>query len=503
LALATCALLSLEHLGAHESCTMQYGSRCSLVVLLSTCTGIPVFGQQYVESEWAANLARELTGSHFDLVRGWVNVEQAGRVLAEVPSADITVPCMKFGIFGHTLFDLVEPCGNVTIPPEGLDFTTTFGEYHVPGGDAIVGELEQVDNAFSKYTAYAVAVCLTLYGLYCLSVPSTRRNFIKSVKEATSGKLSVDEEDQMASPEEREQEEKDKLDPNSDKFICPGNIYRLITVMHPGEVGVVQWGSYVMKAAICAYMQFYLPINILMAVFKQWQFNSIKSPFYFIYNAGSFATQFAALGSVCTLFANKCASVIEKDASAFYYLLSHDEPEGNAEVEAAPASGASKVDPLLAKSDPKAAAAAAAMSKLPKIEVPQWLLTRHEQFWGFLNMLISCVSAVLLMLAMFMKVATFTGDIMNIAVIAVSLYIVFDLDDKVMDSDPKLRPRYRRTVLKQTELLEKDPLWIKRMASFTVFWIKASIPLGLLMIVLVSWKSTSNGLVIGGDPFQK
>lgn len=467
--------------------------------------GVPVHSRQPVDSEWAVNLAREITGSHFDLVRGWVYSEEAGQGLAEVPSTKITVPCMKLEIFKHTLFDLVEPCGNVTIPPEGLDFKTAFGVYHVPGGDAMDAELEQVDNAFSKYTSGFMAVCFALYGLYYVAVPSNRRKFMESLKEAQSGKLSVEQVDNQATPEEREQEEKDKLDPNSDKFICPGNIYRLITVMHPGEVGFSQWLSYVAKAAVCAYMQFYLPVNILTAVFKQWQFNNIKSPLYFIYNLSSFFTQFAALGSVCTLFANKCISVIEQDAMAFYYLLSHDEPslppdepQGNA----ATSSGASKVDPLLAKSDPKAAMSAA-MSSLPKMHVPQWLLNRHEQFWGLLNMLLTCFSSVLLMLAMFMKVATFTGDIMNIAVIAVSLYFVFDIDDKVMDSDPMLRPRYRRIVLKQTEKTEKDPVWIKRMASFTVFCIKTSIPLGLFMIVLVSWKSTSSSMVIGGDPFQK
>merc|ERR1712093_664645 len=100
---------------------------------------------------------------------------------------------------------------------------------------------------------------------------------------------------------------------------------------------------------------------------------------------------------------------------------------------------------------------------------------------------------------MFLKIATYTGNISEVATVAVSLYFIFDLDAKVMDSDPKLRPRYRLTVLKQT--LEKDykPYWLLTMSAVAKSIMGLFTPFGLAMILLVSWKNGDQ--VIGGDPF--
>merc|ERR1712083_1012530 len=108
-----------------------------------------------------------------------------------------------------------------------------------------------------------------------------------------------------------------------------------------------------------------------------------------------------------------------------------------------------------------------------------------------INILLTCLSSVLLMVAMFMKVATFQGDILNITVVAVSLYFVFELDDKVMDSDPKLRPRFGSVVLKQSCEQEYKPTWINTIAAYTSHLIKLSIPFGLFMIVFISWRQVS------------
>jgi len=268
-------------------------------------------------------------------------------------------------------------------------------------------------------------------------------------------------------------------------------------------------------------MQFYLPYNILMNIFKQWHFNGIKSPLYFGINFATFFTQFAALGNVCHLFGAKCAEVIEGDAQAVHFLFSHTEPAAELlkdEIKAAQMdaeSGGVVAEPVVAEPvvapKPKGKAKAKAKGKGKKapivdqkVIIPQWIVEWNEFFWCALNITLTCFSSVVLMVCMFLKVATFEGDIMNIAIVAVSLYFVFDLDDKVMESDLKLRPRYRRIVLKQTEPVPNPPRWIKSVCSHTIQLLEMAIPLGLLGIILISWKGDGpNGIIIGGDPFKQ
>ena len=120
---------------------------------------------------------------------------------------------------------------------------------------------------------------------------------------------------------------------------------------------------------------------------------------------------------------------------------------------------------------------------------------------------------------------------------AVSLYFIFDLDDRVMEADPKLRQKYRRAVAAQTETQaqgtsslddtnDRQPVggfrephcaWalVKELAinsgyiaqHGSLWWYVESIsstrtqvPLGLIGIVpdrLEAWKK--DGFVIGGD----
>jgi len=348
--------------------------------------------------------------------------------------------------------------------------------------------------------------------------------------------MAGDTPDAFLTPDEVAKAAQDRLDPNSDKFICPGNIYRLVCVMHPGEVGYKQWLKYCMKAGVCAYMQFYLPYNILSNILREWTFNGVKSPLYFGLNFFSFFTQFAALGNVCHLFVSKCTDVIEGDAQAVHFLCSHCEPAAELLKDEEKAAGK---DVSAAKMNAEFQAVAGRMEALEEklglgasaapggpaapllggfktlnavteweksIVIPPWILETNEFFWCALNIGLTCFSAIMLMLCMFLKVATFQGDIMNIAVVAVSLYFVFDLDDKVMQSDPKLRPRYRRIVLKQTEAVPNPPTWIKSISAHTICLLECMGPVGLLMIVLVSWKGTGPGgkpIIIGGDPFKQ
>ena len=101
---------------------------------------------------------------------------------------------------------------------------------------------------------------------------------------------------------------------------------------------------------------------------------------------------------------------------------------------------------------------------------------------------------------------------MNITAVAVSLYFVFDLDDKIMDSDPKLRPRYRSIVAKMTA--EQAPNCfskaIKQASALTIYGLHCCTSLGLVLIVILSWKQQPEyvrkgewPVVIGGDPFRQ
>mmetsp|Transcript_11668 Transcript_11668/g.17517 ORF Transcript_11668/g.17517 Transcript_11668/m.17517 type:complete len:109 (+) Transcript_11668:1-327(+) len=107
--------------------------------------------------------------------------------------------------------------------------------------------------------------------------------------------------------------------------------------------------------------------------------------------------------------------------------------------------------------------------------------------------------SILLFLAMFLKIATFTGAVDDVSLVAVSLYFIFELDGKVMDSDPKLRPSYRRAVLRQTIEKPYKPTWLLVIAGMCKSFMEHLTPLGLGMIILISWKSDS--FTIGGDPF--
>jgi hypothetical protein len=394
---------------------------------------------------------------------------------------------------------------------------------------------------------------VVLYLLVNIVKPDKRQALISSLQKVKEGYLEADWDDPMMTQEEMDAKDADEIDPASDNFKCPGNIYRLIVILHPGVVGYAQWGKYCVKAGICAYMQLYLPYNIMRHCFKMWQFNGVKSPIYFAMNGASFLMQFGALANVCTLFAAKCASNIEGDAIACHYILSKTIPTAAAApaaaaaakpaAAAAPASGATKVTPLLSEAGDDAREAGAELlascslanlengqapniqeveakmeaELLAEIAPPQWLLDWNEFVWGLVNTFVTNVSAVMLMIAMLMKVATFSGDIMNIALVTVSLYFVFELDNKVMDSDPNLRGRFRREVLKQTEDVVPPPrvaMLVKQASSLTIAFINAMIPFGLLMIITFSWRQVLDaaGLplrpgekftIIGADPFKQ
>lgn len=524
-----------------------------LATLLAALAPTPVVARghrQNLATSQLHNLGQELFGSHFEWARGWVNgypeddedheVVDLGAASIAILGAtqlqslpNMTIPCVKITIpiIKKTIFDLIEPCGNVQVPVTGITFKTPFGSKTLAGVDELNQEIDAFDRQWGIYSGYAFVAVAVFYLLVNLAKTTKRQALKESFKKMASGQLDGEEPDPMMSKADKDQLAKDKLNPKSDKFICPGNIYRLVTILHPGVVGYSQWGKYCMKAGICAYMQLFLPFNIMSHCFRMWHFDGIKSPLYFVMNGSSFFLQFGALGNVVALFASKCAAVVAGDAVACHFILSHKEPTATA-GKAAPASGEdskeptatagkdSKVTPLLEsaeKGQSKSSQGKIAQLEekaLKKIMPSQRLLDWNEYVWCLLNIFVTNVSAVMLMIAMYMKIATFSGDIINIALVTVSLYFVFDLDDKVMDSDPHLRGRFRGEVLKQTEATGKDTLWIKRSSSLVIGLIKASVPLGLLMIIVISWRQVLDAggmalrpgekfVIIGVDPFKQ
>jgi len=244
-------------------------------------------------------------------------------------------------------------------------------------------------------------------------------------------------------------------------------------------------------------------------------------------------TMFISVGSLCNLFALKCAENIATGAEANFYILTHSEhldvpsnvdgcsPPYSSRamhrvksMERGEVSTAYEAVALIPGSysehdttalDPQAtnvndmAVSLVPQSMVSKMIIGPKTITLNEYFWCLFSMTMNIVMSFLLFLAMFFKIATFTGQVQDVALVAVSLYFVFDLDGKVMDSDPKLRPKYRHAVLKQTVEKEYKPQWLLRVGAVSKGAMSMVTPIGLMMIVLISWKSDDQ--VIGGDPF--
>eukprot|EP00929_Paragymnodinium_shiwhaense_P039768 TRINITY_DN20849_c0_g1_i1.p1 TRINITY_DN20849_c0_g1~~TRINITY_DN20849_c0_g1_i1.p1 ORF type:complete len:333 (+),score=49.27 TRINITY_DN20849_c0_g1_i1:29-1000(+) len=207
-----------------------------------------------------------------------------GHASSEAQSDEISVhvPCADF--FGYVL---VDPCGNLHLTEDGQDIQTPFGAYHIPGTKALLPEVKIFKQAFSRYTLYAGLALLAAYILFNLIIGRRRRRFIKTLKDAASGNISdgletpekndvedADDEysDDEPTEEELNAEKADRLDPKSEDFVAPGNIYRLLAVLHPGKVGWVLYMQWASKAAICAWMQVSMPIYIIRHIFQEWHF---------------------------------------------------------------------------------------------------------------------------------------------------------------------------------------------------------------------------------------
>lgn len=403
-------------------------------------------------------------------------------------TANITVPCIN--LIYRNAFD---PCGDMVLGEDGLNISTPFGVKTIPGIDLLKPEIKILKSEFQKHTVQGVVLLVVGFILYTLLVPSARANTRRQVQKIFAGDLEEDEDDLTEQEKQKEMEE--RLDPNSANFIAPGNIYRLLAVLHPGEIGFQNYFNIAFKAFVCAYMQVFLPVKIMINVFEEWSINGIKSPMYFIVDGQIFFAKFIALSSLCNLFASRCGENIVTGAQANFYILTHQYPTPSSEA----GQDDSQTGLLSVAASGKVPSARETERAFAKSIMTPFLIMLNEYFWCIISMLLNFSMSLLLFFCMFLKIATYTGDAQHVAVVLVSLYFVFELDAKVMESDPKLRPSYRRMVLKQTEKRSYSPLWLNTIAGLAQTIIASLTPIGLLMLILVSWRSGDT--IIGGDPF--
>merc|ERR1712216_382489 len=210
----------------------------------------------------------------------------------------------------------------------------------------------------------------------------------------------------------------------------------------------------------------------------------------------NFISMMVALLSLVHMFAQKCARHIEIGAAANFFILSHRTPFALSLDSAPDQPGGG---PATATSSRELSSTqGGSYQSLKHVQPSRVVLWLSEYFWCSVSMVVNISMAVLLQIAMFLKIATFTGAVEHVAVVAVSLYFVFEFDNKVLESDHKLRFRYRKQVLAQTEDRIHKPTWMNTISLLAALLLKLSVPFGLLSIILFSWKS-SDGVVIGGD----
>merc|ERR1712032_1116534 len=101
---------------------------------------------------------------------------------------------------------------------------------------------------------------------------------------------------------------------------------------------------------------------------------------------------FAALGSLCNLFAGKCSRNIQVGANANQYILTHSSPPGSVRT-------------------------VTGGTPLPKPNLSPQVISFNELFWCGLSMVMNILMSVMLQLVMFLKVATFLGKPSEVALV--------------------------------------------------------------------------------------
>merc|ERR1719428_1252993 len=97
-----------------------------------------------------------------------------------------------------------------------------------------------------------------------------------------------------------EKEWDDHFEIRSSNFIAPGNIYRLLAVMHPKFTGKegFQYVTWVLAALVVAWMQFAIPSWIIWHSISTWDMQGVKDPLWFPQNL----KRLGAYVAICQVF---------------------------------------------------------------------------------------------------------------------------------------------------------------------------------------------------------
>jgi len=370
----------------------------------------------------------------------------------------------------------------VVVGKAPVTFKTVFGKYVISTGPELHTIASEIDGVWSYFAVTTVGIVLLLYLCTWLCLHQ------KEIHKAMDGidDKDVDEDDPHVTAEEKHKEEEvllQRMKIDSHDFIAPGNIYRLLAMLTPQSVG--GWKNYLKYAAnafICSYMQLYLPWQLINGTLQHWRFLGIKSFFYFAGNVSDFMAAFVSLAALCTVVQGKCIQSVVEGAHANYYILTHHRPEYAEEGDGGFLHFFHTMENLVEGKGNLA---------------PSY---KYKVFWCTVSMAANIVMSLALQVGMYLTIATFKGSPDRAPLTAVALYFIFDLDNKIMDSHPKLKTLYRRHVLRCTVAGTDDPYFVKYMAGGMRIMAQMLGPMGLGAIVLFSWQERSTGFTIGGSP---
>lgn len=474
----------------------------------------------------------------------WFKAPKGAASGAEEEPFSIILPCISTWI---------QPCGKLTIGADPIPFKVKlpWGEFngHLPGTAEISEEVQLLESYMTQH-AFHFACAVAIFSVF-KKILLERESTIRQVKQIWHGKL---QDNYDLTTEEKNEKEADRMDPNSKAFIAPGNIFRVLAVLHPGIQGYGPWSKMASTAFLGAWLEIFVPYKIMMKTLDEWSINGIKSPLWVLEHFVTFAAMMGALTSISVLFTAKCVSNIEAGAAANFHILSHQGTNPQMTLEelkefkvelisyeahldgvsykrqtslkeffSAPATKDVQHNAAApATEDVQHNVAAPALedvqqgikSKLQDMQQkfkqvfqqkfklpypPGWFIIANAYFWCLLSMAVNISTNYLVQTSMILKVATFTGHIEDAALIALPLYFVFELDKKFLENDPELRKLYHLAVLEKTEPRAYKPTWLPSLAMIASGLLQASSSFVMLALLLVRWECGKTGTVIGGD----
>lgn len=241
-----------------------------------------------------------------------------------------------------------------------------------------------------------------------------------------------------------------------------GNIYRLLAVIGPEDLGLWEYIKTNIRAVLAMFMQLYLPYRMLTNIVGANAIVGVKAPSYYIRKSFHEILVIPPVFNLVALFTQRTAKEITDEASRCYHLLGHKKPAG--------------VERDLGKSN---------------VRIPESLQGFVESFWVCSSLFVTFYTATMVQVVMFFKVATFNEDIQTLVVNVMALYWVNDLDETVMKSNPTLDKMYTEEVKLQTEAEQTKPKWIREVHRLTYPIMTFVYYIGFFCVLATYWIATS------------